>query len=74
MYLCFFPLRQPNLSFRHSDGCYVTSRAVTLGEELFISYDRDYFPGYTDAFRARELRGEDPPTQEPSSAQDINSS
>lgn len=35
----------------------MTSRAVTRGEELFISYDRDYDPGYTARFRARESLG-----------------
>ncbi|CBJ26466.1 conserved unknown protein [Ectocarpus siliculosus] len=45
---------QPNLSFRYSDGGYVTSRTVARGEELFINYDRDYYPGYTAGFRARE--------------------
>lgn len=48
------PSHQPNLSFRYSDGGYVTSRTVTRGEELFINYDRDYYPGYTAGFRARE--------------------
>ncbi|CAN0011198.1 unnamed protein product [Scytosiphon promiscuus] len=48
---------QPNVSFRYSDGGYVTSRAVARGEELFISYDRDYYPGYTAGFRARESVG-----------------
>ena len=42
------------MTFSYSDGGYVTSRAVTKGEELFISYDRDYDPGYTSRFRARE--------------------
>lgn len=49
--------RQPNLAFRYCDGGYVTSRAVMRGEELFISYDRDYYPGYTARFRARESLG-----------------
>eukprot|EP00752_Nemacystus_decipiens_P003843 g3535.t1 len=48
---------QPNLDFSYSDGGYVTSRAVARGEELFISYDRDYDPGYTARFRARESLG-----------------
>ena len=38
----------------------MTTRAVTQGEELFISYDRDYYPGYTDGFRARESGGSVP--------------
>lgn len=59
IFLTIFPRypRQPNLTFRYSDGGYVTSRAVMRGEELFISYDRDYDPGYTARFRARESLG-----------------
>lgn len=47
-------LFKPNLIFRYADGAYMTSRRVRRGEELCISYDRDYYPGYTTRFRARE--------------------